>query len=139
MGGYPLAGKSTWQTTPPRRKVVVSLFMAFLFFEYMVYSIYIATRYQFDSPATLAFNHTIADYFAFTDMFIPNQITMSLFIDDLPLMFQISLMGLLNFAVGFGMYVLMIRRQWRARLVIPGYFALSLVLWFVALLLLFWD
>jgi hypothetical protein len=112
--------------------------MAFLFVEYMIYSLYMATRYQFDSPATLSFNHALADYFTFTDMFIPNQITMYLFIDDLPLVFQISLMGLMNLAVGFGMYVLMIRRQWRARLVIPGYFVLSLALWFIALLL-FWN
>jgi hypothetical protein len=134
MGVYPLAGKSTWQTTPPRRKIAVSLFMAFLFFEYMVYSIYMATRYQFDSPATLSFNHAIVDYYALTDMLIPNQITMYQFIDELPLAFKISLMGLLNLAVWFVMYVLIIRKQWRARLVIPGYFVLSLAFWVVALI-----
>jgi len=118
----------------PGRKIVLALFFLFLLAQYLVYAVYLATYAQFDNPPMLSFNHALFDYYAFAEMLFPNMLGWGL-LNDTPLPLHIAVVGLLNLASAFGLYVLTVRRRWPAWLVIPGYLLGSVLLSFVLALI----
>ena len=128
------ANRHGWREMRPGRKIVLALFFLFLLAQYLVYAVYLATYAQFDNPPVLSFNRALLDYYTFAEMLFPNLLGWGLF-NDTPLPLHLAVVGLLNLASGFGLYVLMIRRGWRAWLVIPGYLLGSIVLSFLVALI----
>lgn len=126
--------KGTWRSAPRGLKTTVVISLIFMLLHYLVYAVYISTRYHFSNPLHMAISDFLLGYYELAELLTPNQITMYPWVDDPPIL-GISLVGLLNLAVAFLIYIVMIRRRWRPLLVIPGYFVLSLVLWVVCLAL----
>jgi glucan phosphoethanolaminetransferase (alkaline phosphatase superfamily) len=86
------------------------------------------TRYHFSNHIYLEISDFLFDYADIGEMFTPNQVTMYHAVNNPPIL-GISLTGMLNVAVAYLMYLIMIRWRWRSLLVIPGYFVVSLFLW----------
>lgn len=126
-----------WREMRLGRKIVLALFFLLLVGQYLIYAVYEATFDPVDNPTLRAFNVSLLDYYTFAEMFFPNHIGW-IFLYDVPLPLHLPVIGLLNLASAFGLYVLMVWRRWPAWLVIPGYLLGGFLLWFVAPLI-FWG